>query len=183
MEQKWKTIPGLPAEVVEAVTALVDELTSLLGEALRSVVLYGDLARGEFHPVSPGIDVLLVIEPLSREQLEAIARPLRRRAARMARPARVRMRRRKPCVLARRRLFGWKVRLLTVVSLSGAGSGKDPWVYGHIGRPRPAVHGHRAAVEVTGRRKRPMQQACQRYASGLVRVKPTANPRRPHPTP
>ncbi|MCA9523700.1 MAG: hypothetical protein KC609_22165 [Myxococcales bacterium] len=78
MEQKWKTIPGLPAEVVEAVTALVDELTSLLGEALRSVVLYGDLARGEFHPVSPGIDVLLVIEPLSREQLEAIARPLRR---------------------------------------------------------------------------------------------------------
>jgi hypothetical protein len=34
----------------------------------------------------------------------------------MARPARVRMRRRKPCVLARRRLFGWKVRLLTRVS-------------------------------------------------------------------
>jgi hypothetical protein len=32
----------------------------------------------------------------------------------MARPARVRMRSRKPCVLARRRLFGWKVRLLTV---------------------------------------------------------------------
>jgi hypothetical protein len=31
----------------------------------------------------------------------------------MARPARVRMRSRKPCVLARRRLFGWKVRLLT----------------------------------------------------------------------
>jgi hypothetical protein len=28
----------------------------------------------------------------------------------------VRMRRRKPCVLARRRLFGWKVRLLTAVS-------------------------------------------------------------------
>ena len=31
----------------------------------------------------------------------------------MARPARVRMRSRKPWVLARRRLFGWKVRLLT----------------------------------------------------------------------
>ena len=28
----------------------------------------------------------------------------------MARPARVRMRRRKPCFLARRRLFGWNVR-------------------------------------------------------------------------
>jgi hypothetical protein len=34
------------------------------------------------------------------------ARPLRRRAARIARPARVRMRSRKPCVFARRRLFG-----------------------------------------------------------------------------
>lgn len=31
----------------------------------------------------------------------------------MARPARVRIRSRKPWVLARRRLFGWKVRLLT----------------------------------------------------------------------
>jgi hypothetical protein len=40
-------------------------------------------------------------------------RPLRRRAARMARPARVRMRSRNPCVFARRRLFGWNVRLLT----------------------------------------------------------------------
>jgi hypothetical protein len=37
-----------------------------------------------------------------------------RRAARTARPARVRIRSRKPWVLARRRLFGWYVRLLTV---------------------------------------------------------------------
>jgi len=38
---------------------------------------------------------------------------LRRRAETMARPARVRIRRRKPWVLCRRRLFGWNVRLLT----------------------------------------------------------------------
>jgi hypothetical protein len=38
---------------------------------------------------------------------------LRRRAARTARPALVRMRSRNPCVFARRRLFGWNVRLLT----------------------------------------------------------------------
>ena len=49
-------------------------------------------------------------------QAESSERPLRRRAARIARPARVRIRRRKPWVLARRRLFGWKVRLLTRVS-------------------------------------------------------------------
>ncbi len=46
-------------------------------------------------------------------QAESRVRPLVRRAPRMERPARVRMRRRKPWVLARRRLFGWKVRLLT----------------------------------------------------------------------
>lgn len=38
-------------------------------------------------------------------------RPLRRRSATMARPARVRIRSRNPCTLARRRLLGWKVRL------------------------------------------------------------------------
>jgi hypothetical protein len=47
------------------------------------------------------------------DQADRTRRPLERRPARMARPARVRMRSRKPWVLARRRLFGWKVRLLT----------------------------------------------------------------------
>ena len=46
-------------------------------------------------------------------QADRRLRPLARRAERIARPARVRIRRRKPWVLARRRLFGWKVRLLT----------------------------------------------------------------------
>ena len=46
-------------------------------------------------------------------QADSRSRPLRRRLARIARPARVRIRRRNPCVLARRRLFGWNVRLLT----------------------------------------------------------------------
>ena len=49
-------------------------------------------------------------------------RPLRRRAERMARPARVRMRRRKPCFLWRLRLFGWKVRFTTC---SGKSVGRD----------------------------------------------------------
>lgn len=58
--------------------------------------------RAAAHPGLRGQD-----QALSR------SRPLRLRAARMARPARVRMRSRNPCVLARRRLFGWNVRLLT----------------------------------------------------------------------
>jgi hypothetical protein len=49
-------------------------------------------------------------------QAESRSRPLRRRPATMARPARVRIRSRKPCVRARRRLFGWKVRLPLLTS-------------------------------------------------------------------
>ena len=44
------------------------------------------------------------------------SRPLRRREARIERPARVRIRRRKPWVLWRRRLLGWKVRLLMLIT-------------------------------------------------------------------
>ena len=52
--------------------------------------------------------------PRRSAQADRRSRPLARRADRMARPARVRMRSRKPWVFARRRLFGWYVRLLTV---------------------------------------------------------------------
>jgi hypothetical protein len=48
-----------------------------------------------------------------RRQALSRSRPLRRRDARIARPARVRMRSRKPWTFARRRLLGWNVRLLT----------------------------------------------------------------------
>jgi hypothetical protein len=49
----------------------------------------------------------------SRYQADRRARPLRRRPERIARPARVRIRRRKPWVRLRRRLLGWNVRLVT----------------------------------------------------------------------
>ena len=48
-----------------------------------------------------------------QDQALSRSRPLCLRAARTARPARVRIRSRKPCVFARCRLFGWNVRLLT----------------------------------------------------------------------
>lgn len=51
--------------------------------------------------------------PGAEPQTARLLRPLRRRADRIARPARVRIRSRKPCTLWRRRLFGWYVRLLT----------------------------------------------------------------------
>ena len=47
------------------------------------------------------------------DQADSSERPLRRRAARIARPARVRIRWRKPWVRLRRRRLGWNVRLVT----------------------------------------------------------------------
>ena len=44
---------------------------------------------------------------------ERRSRPLARLLARIARPARVRMRARKPCLRARRRLLGWNVRFMS----------------------------------------------------------------------
>jgi hypothetical protein len=58
-----------------------------------------------------------------KDQALSRSRPLRLRAARTARPARVRMRSRKPCVFARRRLFGWNVRLLTGTPGKGSDEG------------------------------------------------------------
>ncbi len=63
-------------------------------------------------------------------QADSRLRPFVRRAAMIARPARVRMRRRKPCVLARRRLLGWNVR----------------FTVGLQSRTAPAVAGNEQAV-------------------------------------
>lgn len=65
---------------------------------------HGNLLRSPFSASAGGG---------SGRQTLSWARPLRRRAARTARPARVRIRSRKPWTFARRRLFGWNVRLLT----------------------------------------------------------------------
>lgn len=57
---------------------------------------------------------------MSRPVGQAVSerRPLRRRPVTMARPARVRIRNRNPWTLARRRLFGWKVRLPLATAIS-----------------------------------------------------------------
>jgi hypothetical protein len=57
-----------------------------------------------------------------QRQADNSVRPLRRRAAMIARPARVRMRNRNPWVFARRRLFGWNVRLPLVTAVRSPGT-------------------------------------------------------------
>jgi hypothetical protein len=74
--------------------------------------------------------------PAVDNQTASCSRPLRRRAARTARPARVRIRSRKPWTFARRRLFGWNVRLLT----GTPGLREDVLNQGHTCRtPRPGT--------------------------------------------
>jgi hypothetical protein len=83
-------------------------------------------------------------------------RPLRRRAARIARPARVRMRRRNPWVFARRRLFGWKVRLLTTGSPDTARQSYCP---------RRGLTARRTHPQLTGdlhRVRHALRRACMR---------------------
>ena len=52
---------------------------------------------------------------------ESLLRPLRRRAESTARPDRVRIRTRNPCVRLRRRLLGWYVRFIKRGHARGAG--------------------------------------------------------------
>jgi hypothetical protein len=58
----------------------------------------------------------------------------------MARPARVRMRRRKPWTLCRRRLFGWYVRLLTSFSFDGLQGMHRAQISGVPHRLAPLTH-------------------------------------------
>lgn len=80
-------------------------------------------------------------------QADSSERPLRRRAAMMARPARVLMRARKPWVRLRRRLLGWKVRLVTGITPFVFDGGtrnrrstlQGPFRHGEVRRRRPAT--------------------------------------------
>ena len=76
------------------------------------------------------------------------------RLARIARPARLRIRRRNPWVFLRRRLFGWKVRLdidSILFGSSGAGRGGAREVYGTPSLPNkgllPGESASKATVE------------------------------------
>jgi len=92
----------------------------------------------------------------ARNQTVSSLRPFDRRAARIARPARVRIRSRKPCFLARRRLLGWKVRLDTGVLLEGRRTGSRP--ADDCDRPDGRVRGYTPTGPANGRSARPPGQ-------------------------
>ena len=84
-------------------------------------IVHDDILATCFAPAfQHGDEITMALKPLHldyacgtdrNDQAERVLRPLARRRLITARPERVRMRRRKPCFMWRRRLFGWNVRL------------------------------------------------------------------------
>jgi len=60
------------------VQALVGGLKEALGPRLRSVVLYGSAARGDYHRGTSDLNLILVLEALDPATLEAVGKPVRR---------------------------------------------------------------------------------------------------------
>jgi hypothetical protein len=60
------------------VEQLVNDLQAALGAKLKSVVLYGSAAAGDFVPGVSGHDILIVVEQLSADDLAALTVPLAR---------------------------------------------------------------------------------------------------------
>ena len=114
-------------------------------------------------------------------------RPLRRRSATIARPARVRIRNRNPCTRARRRLLGWKVRLplatavtpcyvwpLRPAGMKARGSGPQSafWIRSSVSQLLTgAAPGHRRIAAVS-----PRAGDCLRVLTRVRWVKPAALP-------
>ena len=88
--------------------------------AAASLTDRGDIA----HPESPAAGPLAVTAQGSKfgatgdrsDHALSLWRPFRRRERRTARPPRVDLRARKPCFIARLRLFGWNVRFMKISS-------------------------------------------------------------------
>ena len=82
-------------------------------------IVYDDILATCFAPAfQHGDEITMALKPLHldyacgtdrNDQAERDLRPLARRRLITARPERVRMHRRKPCFMWRRRLFGWNV--------------------------------------------------------------------------
>lgn len=71
---------------------------------------YPDRDRTRAVATGPGEGTEGLTAADASDQAESLARPWRRRPLITARPARVRIRRRKPCFFLRFRMLGWKVR-------------------------------------------------------------------------
>ena len=74
-------VPSLPKRERKAVEDFVSEAAKALGENLRSVILYGSAAGGEFLPGRSDVNLLVVLKDAGPEALSKIAPAVRRAVA------------------------------------------------------------------------------------------------------
>jgi hypothetical protein len=107
----------------------------------------------------------------SQVQADSLDRPRRRRSLTIVRPARVRMRERKPCLRLRRRLLGWKVRFTAkppgeVVMDARGGDGLRRTAFGCGIPDGPTRDVDPPAVRVRRARERTGPRACRASGAG-----------------
>ena len=68
---------ALPPELSSALERLAAELTAAAGENLKSLVLYGGLARGRYRPGRSDVNVAVVLADAGASELEKLAPALR----------------------------------------------------------------------------------------------------------
>lgn len=72
---------GLPAPVAKKLRLYLVELATILGRPLKSIVLYGSAASGEFDPRRSNINLIVVVDKLDLDLLHKV-QPLVKRGAR-----------------------------------------------------------------------------------------------------
>ncbi len=67
----------LPEKQQKALDTFCQSVAQALAEELRSIILFGGLARGDYYPQSSDINLALVFRHLSLEKLRGVREPLR----------------------------------------------------------------------------------------------------------
>ena len=77
MGQDWQSDTTFPKNVREGLERFCNQMRDSLGEQLVSVILYGGLAKGEYAPTSSDVNVMLVVNDVTVEELDKAASPVR----------------------------------------------------------------------------------------------------------
>ena len=72
-----KPIAGAPEHIQNGLSRLCEAVVPAAGSNFAALILYGGLARGRFRPKKSDVNVLIVLQRATREDLAAISTPLR----------------------------------------------------------------------------------------------------------
>jgi predicted nucleotidyltransferase len=64
--------PGIPSSLSEPLAKFADAFSAAAGDALSALVLYGGVARGEYHPESSDVNIMAVFKAVDVPLLDRI---------------------------------------------------------------------------------------------------------------